>query len=174
VGFDVQYHPLKSNVHTRKADLEELTLDHTPAVLALAKAMGQEPAVGLGGILSVASGQVHAEPCARKYEAVTKDIIVGVSIAVSAGFGPIGCGEEISPGGAQTAPATKQGRFMKLGRTYSIRFDPAMVSYDVVMRSFTGEEFVVTRSRTSDGVEVSPLEDRVTFKRLTLSLKNPW
>jgi hypothetical protein len=63
---------------------------------------------------------------------------------------------------------------MKLGRTYSIRFDPSMVSYDVVMRSFTGEEFVATRSKTSDGIEVSPLEDRAAFKRLTLSLKNPW
>src|SRR5260370_39735138 len=63
---------------------------------------------------------------------------------------------------------------VRLGRTYSARFSPNMKSFDLVFRTFTGEELVVTPAKSARLVDSSPLENQTTFKRMTVALKTPW
>ena len=54
------------------------------------------------------------------------------------------------------------------------RFDNKMKSYTLVLRTFTGQEIVLTPGRNSDSIDASQLENLESFKRMTVALKPPW
>jgi hypothetical protein len=63
---------------------------------------------------------------------------------------------------------------VRIGQTYDIHFANSMKSYTLVLRTFTGQEIVLTPGLGSDLVEASKLENMTSFKRMTVALKAPW
>ena len=63
---------------------------------------------------------------------------------------------------------------VRLGRTYAAQFSPNMVYYELVFRTFTGEELFDSTSKHSKLLDASPLVNQSNFKRMTVALKTPW
>jgi hypothetical protein len=63
---------------------------------------------------------------------------------------------------------------VRIGQTYDIHFDNSMKSYTLVLRTFTGQEIVITPGKSSESLETSQLENQTDFKRITVALKPPW
>jgi hypothetical protein len=64
---------------------------------------------------------------------------------------------------------------LRIGKTYSAQFSRDMQSFDIVLKSFTGEEFAFTPSKAVDGpFKIGAQEDKTDFKRVVLSLVLPW
>ena len=64
---------------------------------------------------------------------------------------------------------------LRIGKTYAAEFSRDMQSFDIVLKSFTGEEFVFTPSKAVAGpFKIGPLEDKTDFNRTVLSLELPW
>jgi hypothetical protein len=88
-------------------------------------------------------------------------IFVGsISVGASTGGGP-GCKEG------------EAGAAIQLGHAYEALFDSDKQSYDLVMKSFTGEEFYVIPGHADPVLDVSE-ENQSSFKRLVVKLKNPY
>jgi hypothetical protein len=49
-----------------------------------------------------------------------------------------------------------------------------MTSFTLVFRTFTGEELILTPGKKSDLLDASPVEDKTSFKRMTVGIKPPW
>jgi hypothetical protein len=66
------------------------------------------------------------------------------------------------------------GRVIQIGKTYSADFSSEMQSYDIILRTFTGEDLVVTPGAApGEFIHVSS-EDKTAFKRTTVLLTLPW
>jgi hypothetical protein len=63
---------------------------------------------------------------------------------------------------------------VRIGITYDIHFDNSMKSYTLAIRTFTGQEIVLTPGQGSDLVQSSQLENQTDFKRMSVALKAPW
>jgi hypothetical protein len=63
---------------------------------------------------------------------------------------------------------------VRLGRTYDAHFSNNMTSFTLVFRTFTGEELILTPGKKSDLLDASPVEDKTSFKRMTVGIKPPW
>lgn len=157
VGFSVRYNPLGSHIIPHPLALVALSSDQKDALKTQDAAQTPTSLLGLNVFLSVVSSQV-ADLVGVRPQAPTSLRIVPI-----------------------TAPSATPGTMLvvdhggvRLGRTYSARFSPNMKSFDLVFRTFTGEELVVTPAKSSKLVDASPLELDNSFKRMTVSLKTPW
>jgi hypothetical protein len=63
---------------------------------------------------------------------------------------------------------------VRIGQTYDVRFANSMKSYTLLLRTFTGQEIVVTPGKGSDALELGQFENQTDFKRITVALKPPW
>jgi hypothetical protein len=64
----------------------------------------------------------------------------------------------------------------ELGATYNALFSSQYVSYDLAVKTFTGETVVATPAQAPNAsiVKVSALETNGPFKRVTVSFGLPW
>lgn len=192
VKFDVRYRPLVDVTVKRDIQLIPLTLDSAAyrsplhryeaeyqAPRRLARA-GRRSMLRMnpGSLTLTASLGVYTETIRRRdflervISDLTKKALSEASKAEAAIQSALTTGPFVI--GDVTRIGT-EGGFLRIGRTYAAQFDKNMLSYDLVLRSFTGEEFVVTPGSVPTGpVRVSQAEDKTEFKRFTIEVQLPW
>jgi hypothetical protein len=165
VGFNVQYHPAGSHVVPHDISLVALSSDDLDTSNAKDKESKQPANALLNSITTVPSSPVP------------------VRMVIATVFGNFEFHipkVEPTPASIPTTQVTPVQQLVvdhgavRLGRTYAAQFSPNMVYYELVFRTFTGDELVDSTAKHSKLVDASPLINQSNFKRMTVALKTPW
>jgi hypothetical protein len=62
--------------------------------------------------------------------------------------------------------------WVQFGVTYSAEFDPAMKGYTLAIRTFNGQNYAATESKTDSAIDIKDTAQTL-FKRSTIKLKEP-
>jgi hypothetical protein len=169
VGFNVQYHPAGSHVVPHPLGLIPLSPDQAdefrPKDLQSVQPASSALNV-IATILARATSQIQLLGPAKVF-----GLDIPVAVSAAAGPAPASIPTTEVPPARQTVVDNGA---VRLGRTYAAQFNPNMVYYELVFRTFTGEELVDSTAKHSKLIDASPLVNQSNFKRMTVSLKTPW
>lgn len=157
VGFNVQYHPLGSHIVPHDLELTALSSDDIDTSRAK-DTKGVQPA---NAVLNV----ITTVPTAPVQVHMVVASVFGINIPI-----PTVQTAPASIPTTQVAPAQQEvidHGAVRLGRTYAAQFNPNMVYYELIFRTFTGEELVDTAAKRSRLIDASPLINQSNFKRMT-------
>ncbi len=168
VGFNVQYHPLGQHVVPHDINLTPLSPDQMDAMIAKDR-NGPQPASPILNSILVALAPL------KTISTVPASVLGGIFNATASMQQVIASSESTPAPTSQVAPAQLPALdhgSVKFGRTYAAQFKPNMQYYELVFRTFTGEELVDTSSKHSRQIYASPVSTGV--QRMTVCLKTPW